>query len=151
MGKKVLKIFLASVAITVFGTIVGMVTCGWLFRWIYEIEPVSVWKPMDGPPGAMFYVGCFVMNLIFVVVYAIFQKGIPGKSLVTKGIVYGLCIFATGQLVGMFSMYIFMTVAWQVLLYWGIMGLITTPITGIIAALIYGNQACTKCCQTEQC
>ncbi|MCD4830769.1 MAG: hypothetical protein K8R02_03050 [Anaerohalosphaeraceae bacterium] len=138
-SKKILRIIIATIAISVFGAIVGMITCGWLFRWVYEIEPINVWKPMDGPPGAMFYLGCFIMNLIFVSVYALLRKGIPGKSLIAKGLVYGLCVFAVGQLNGMLMTYMFMTVAWQVIVYWTIQGLIWTPISGVIAATIYGK------------
>ena len=94
---------------------------------------------MQGPPGAIFYLGCFIMNLIFVVVYALLRRGIPGKNLISKGLIYGLCVFAVGQLNGMFATYIFMTVAWQAVLYWTIQGIIFTPIAGAIASAIYGK------------
>lgn len=140
VSKKIQKIIIASVAVTVVGSIVGMLTCGWLFRWVYEIEPVNVWRPMDGPPGAIFFVASWIINLIFVSVYSLFYKGIPGKNVIAKGLVYGLCVFAVGQLTGMVMTYMFMTVAWQVVVYLTIGGLIFTPIYGIIAAAICGKQ-----------
>ena len=139
ISKKVGKIIAASVVVTVVGSIVGMVTCGWLFRWIYEIEPVNIWRQMDGPPPAIFYVASLILNLIFVSVYALFYKGIPGKSVVTKGLIYGLCVFAVGQLMGMVMTYMFMNIAWQVVVYWTICGLVFTPVYGIVAAAICGN------------
>lgn len=138
-AKKVLRIVVAAAAITVFMVVVGGITCGCIFKGMYKIEPANVWKPMEGSPGAVFYVGSFIMYLIFVLVYVLLCKGIPGKNAVSKGIVYGLCVWAVGQLPGMIWMYLFMTVAPQVLVYWTVMGVITTPISGIIAAAIYGK------------
>jgi hypothetical protein len=136
-AKKILRIISAAAAITVFTTIIGAVTCGWIFNGMYKIEPTNVWKPMTGPPSIAFYIGSFIMNLIFVFVYALLGKGIPGKNIAAKGLIFGLCVWAVGELPGMFSMYSFMTVAPQVLVYWAVMGVFTTPIVGIIAAAIY--------------
>lgn len=144
-AKKVLRIIVAAVVITVFMTIVGGITCGWLFRGMYEIEPTNVWKPMDGPPGVEFYIGSFLMHLIFVIVYVLLRNGIPGRNVAVKGLIFGLCVWAVGELPGMFAMYSFMTVAPQVLVYWAVMGVITTPISGIIAAAIYEKKCCCSC------
>jgi hypothetical protein len=144
-AKKVLRIIVAAIAITVFGTIVGMITCGGIFNGMYKIEPTNVWKPMTGPPGAAFYIGSFIMHLIFVIVYALLCKGIPGKNIAVKGLIFGLCVWAVGLLPGMFATYIFMTVAPQVIVYWTVMGVITTPLSGIIAAAIYEKKCCCSC------
>jgi hypothetical protein len=139
-AKKVLRIIVAAIAITVFMTVVGAVTCGGIFNGMYKIEPTNVWKPMTGPPGVVYYIGSFVMNIIFVIVYVLLCKGIPGKNIAVKGLIYGLCVWAVGELPGMFAMYAFMTVAPQVLVYWAVMGIITTPFSGIITAAIYGKK-----------
>lgn len=136
---KIGKILIAAVALSLFGMIFGGVTCGWLFNWVYKLEPVNVWKPMDGPPGLAFQIGGFLLNVVLVVVYALLRKGIPGKNKLTKGIVFGLCIWAVGMLPGMFSTYSFMTVATGVVIYWTILGLIEMPIKGLIIAAIYGE------------
>ena len=133
------KILIAGVVISVFSTIFGMVTCGWLFSWVYKLEPVGIWKSMEGPPGAMFFIGALVLNIIFVLVYVLLRKGIPGKNKLIKGLMYGLCVWAVGILPGMFSMYSFMTVATGVLVYWAIQGLIETPLAGLITAAICGE------------
>jgi hypothetical protein len=138
-AKKFLRIISAAAAITVFMTIVGGITCGWIFNGMYKIEPTNVWKPMTGPPGAVYYIGSFVMYVIFVSVYVLLCKGIPGKSPAVKGLIFGLCVWAVGELPGMFAMYSFMTVAPQVLVYWAVMGVFTSPLSGIIAAAIYGK------------
>ncbi len=136
---KLVRIVAATVAVTIFGAVVGGLTCGWLFNWVYELEPTNVWKPMDGPPGVIFLVGCLVMNLILVLVYALLNKGIPGSNRLVKGLIFGLCVWAVGMLPGMFATFVFMTVAIPAVIYMAVMGLILTPLKGLIIAAIYGK------------
>ncbi len=136
---KIGKILLAALALSVFGALFGGITCGWLFNWVYKLEPTNVWRPMDGPPGLAFQIGGFLLNMILVVVYALLRKSIPGKNRLTKGLVFGLCVWAVGMLPGMFTTYAFMTVATGVVIYWTILGLVATPIKGLIIAAIYGE------------
>ena len=37
------KIILSGVIIWIVNSIIGFVTCGWLFNWVYEIPP-NIWK-----------------------------------------------------------------------------------------------------------
>ena len=132
------RIFVAGIAVTVFEAAVGMITCGWLFRWVYEIEPTNIWRAMDSPPVA-YYPLILIMNIVLAFVYALLAKGIPGKNRLIKGLVFGLCVWAAGMLPGMLSMYLFMTIAGTVVIYWTILGLVFTPLTGLIIAAIYGE------------
>jgi hypothetical protein len=136
---KIGKVLIAAVTVSVFGAIFAGVTCGWLFNWVYKLEPTNVWKPMEGSPGLLFYIGSFLLNIILAVIYALLRKGIPGKNKLAKGIIFGLCVWAVGMLPGMFSTYYFMTVAIGVVIYWTILGLIEMPIKGLIIAAIYGE------------
>jgi hypothetical protein len=133
------KILLAALAISLFGAIMGGLTCGWLFNWVYKLEPTNVWKPMEGVPGVLFHVIGFLLNTVFVIVYTLLRNGIPGKNKIAKGIIYGLCVWAVGMLPGMFTTYYFMTVATGVVVYWTIIGLVELPIKGTIIAAIYGE------------
>jgi hypothetical protein len=133
------KILIAGVVVTVFNAIVGGVTCGGVFNWVYKLEPTNVWKPMNGGPDAMFMIGSLVLSIILSFVYALINRGIPGGNKFTKGIVFGLCVWAVGMLPGMFATYAFMTVATPVVIYWTILGLIKTPLEGMIIAAIYGE------------
>lgn len=133
------RILLAGVAVTIFSAIVGGVTCGCLFSWVYTLEPTNVWKPMNGGPGAMYMIGSFVLSVLLSFVYALINKGIPGGNRYAKGIVFGLCVWAVGMLPGMFATHAFMTVATTVVVYWTILGLIMTPLEGMIIAAIYGE------------
>ncbi len=136
---KIGKILIAALALSVFGMVFGGLTCGWLFNWVYKLEPTNIWRPMDGPPGLGFIVAGFVLNIILTVVYALLQKGIPGKNKLAKGAIFGLCVWAVGMLPGMASTYAFMTVAAGVVIYWTLMGLVELPIKGLIIAAIYGE------------
>ena len=132
------KIIIATVAITIFDAIIGAITCGGIFNWVYKLDPVSLWKPMEAP-GIAYYIGAIILNFIFVLVYTILNKGIPGKNKLIKGLIFGLCVWAIGVLPGMFATYMFMTVAPTVIIYWTIMALIQTPLKGMISAAIYGK------------
>ncbi len=132
------RIFIAGVVVTVFSTGVGMITCGWLFNWVYEIEPTNIWRAMDAPPAA-YYPASLALNIVLALVYALLVKGIPGKNKLIKGLVFGLCVWAVGTLPAMLGTYLFMTVALTVVIYWTIAGLVFTPLMGLIIAAIYGE------------
>jgi hypothetical protein len=136
---KIRKILIAALVASLFGAIFAGFTCGWLFNWVYKLEPTNVWKPMEGPPGLGFYIGGFLLTVVLAVVYALLRKGIPGKNKLTKGPIFGLCVWAVGMLPGMFSTYSFMTVATGVVIYWTLLGLVEMPIKGLIIAAIYGE------------
>ncbi|MFC1514891.1 hypothetical protein ACFL5X_03220 [Candidatus Omnitrophota bacterium] len=136
---KIGKVLVAAVAVTVFDTVVGILTCGGVFNWVYKLEPTNVWKSIDGPPGAMMYIGSLILNILLVTVYVFIRKGIPGRTRIAKGIVFGLCVWVVGTLPGMFATYYFMTVATTVVVYWTILALIQTPLKGLIIAAMYGD------------
>lgn len=136
---KIGKVLIAGITVAIFNAIVGMVTCGGIFSWVYKLEPTNVWKPMDGGPGAMFMIGSLVLSIILSFVYALIQKGIPSGNKFAKGIIFGLCVWAVGMLPGMLATYAFMTVASTVLIYWTVLGLIKMPLEGMIISLIYGE------------
>jgi hypothetical protein len=136
---KIGKILIAALVVSLVSAIFAGVTCGWLFNWVYKLEPTNIWKPMDGPPGLGFYIGSFLLNAILAAVYVLLRKGIPGKNKFVKGLVFGLCVWAVGMLPGMFSTYAFMTVATGVIIYWALIGLVEIPIKGVIIAAIYGE------------
>jgi hypothetical protein len=132
------RIFIAGVVVTVFEAAVGMITCGWLFRWVYEIEPTNIWRAMDAPPVA-YYSGVMTLNIVLALIYALLVKGIPGKNKLIKGLVFGLCVWAVGALPAMLETYMFMTVGLAVVIYWTITSLVFTPLMGLIIAAIYGE------------
>jgi hypothetical protein len=135
---RILKTIVATAAITIFNAVVGALTCGWIFNWVYKLEPVCVWKQMEAP-GASYFAGATFLNFLFVLVYAMLQKGLPGRNKFAKGLVFGLCVWLVGMLPGMFATFIFMNVAPAVIVYWTLLGLIQDPLRGLIASAIYGE------------
>ena len=132
------KVLIAGVAVTIFNTVVAMVTCGSMFNWVYQIDPTYVWKPMEGGgPAPLFYVGSLVMGIIFAAVYDLLHKGIPASNKLVRGLAYGLCVWAVGMLPGMLATYAFMTVAPIVVIYWTLLGLVQTPLAGLVVSLFY--------------
>jgi hypothetical protein len=138
MNNKVLRIFFATLSITAINMVFAALTCGWAFNWVYKLEPVSIWKlSYDCAPGNDFIFGLFLLNIIFTYVFFVLYTGIPGKNKYIKGILYGLIIWATGMLPGMFSTLTFMNISPVVVLYWTIWGLVLNSLKGIVVSLIY--------------
>lgn len=141
------RILLAALAVTVFGITWGMLTCGWLFNWIYALPPVGVWKNFETMITPLFWVinivGHYVLSVIFVLVLAWIQSAFKGGR-VGKGFRYGIAVWLVGILPGMFGTYMWMAVNpwWPV--YTAINQLIALPICGIIAAAIVGPSECKE-------
>jgi len=133
------KIIGASLLIWIIQSIVIFLTCGWLFNWVYQIEPI-IWLDM----AAMFtltntiamYSASLLGAFLFVMVFNILYKGIPKKGL-EKGIVYGLLVWLVAPLTGMITMPFYMTVAWTVIIYWLIQALVLYIIKGAIVGYIF--------------
>ena len=143
------KVLFAAVAATVFNAIYGIATCGWLFKWIYAIEPTNVWKPESAYTGAFWakvYIGSLILWFFFAAAYGLINKVFTADCSLCKGAAYGLIIWLVGMLPGMWMTYSFMTVSYQVVIYWTISGLVSLMISGMIVAAIYGKKECSCCC-----
>lgn len=133
------RILIAGAAVTVFNLVAGRALGGGVFNWVYKLEPTQIWRATGGGPGAKFIISSFVLSVALAFVYALIQKGIPGKNKLVKGIVFGLCVWAAGRLPGLFFAYSFMAISPVVVVYWAILGLIQMPLKGMIIAAIYGE------------
>lgn len=135
---KAIRVLLAAVAVTVFGSVWGFVTCGWLFNWVYLLPPVTVWRPpmdMTATFWTINYAGYLILSIIFVAVLVWIRNGLPGGRLV-KGLTFGFIVWLVGTLPGMFGTFMFMTVNPTWSLYMTINQLIAIPVTGLIAGAI---------------
>lgn len=133
------KIILATIVVVVFNFLVGMATCGSTFSWVYKLEPTNVWKPFESISPLAMIGGLVFIDAIFVCIYALINKGIPGQNRFVKGLIYGIIVWLVGLVPGMISTYLYMTVATTVVIYWTIWGLIVSPLKGLITAAIYGE------------
>ena len=130
------KVLIAGVVVWILSSVFGWLTCGWLFNWVYELPP-NIWNEPEVIMGNMLWSALltFVVSIVFVFVFALFYKGIPGKG-VKKGIVYGFAVWLVGVLPQV-SMPLFMTISTGVVVYWIISGLVFKMLYGAIAAAIY--------------
>ncbi|MFC1655814.1 hypothetical protein ACFL3C_03020 [Patescibacteria group bacterium] len=129
------RLILASIVIWVVSFAFIMLTCGWLFTWVYEIPPLIWVSPEDMNLGLSIASG-LLTAFLFTLVYAIFYKGIPGKG-VKKGMIYGILLWLVGPLVGTLVMPVYMTIAWTVVIYWIIQMFILKLILGALVGAIY--------------
>jgi len=136
---KIKKLILAIVVVAVFNILVGKLTCGGVFSWVYKLEPVSVWKPIQSVSLSLMLGSIVFVDAIFVWAYALINKGIPGGNRFVKGLLYGLLVVLVGLIPGMISTYLYMTVAKTVVIYWTVWGFVVSPLKGLIAAAIYGE------------
>lgn len=131
------KLILATVVVTVFSVVFGMVTCGGFFNWVYKLEPTNVWRDMTNFSLPLMIATTLFIDLLFVFVYALINKGVPGQNKFTKGLVYGLLVCLVGIIPGMIYTYLYQTIATTVIIYWTISGLIVNPLKGLLTAYIY--------------
>ena len=132
------RIALSTLVIWVFSSVWGMLTCGWLFTWVYQIPPTTIWKTpvqmmQTGNMAGMYAVG-LLLALAFVLVYAILYKGLPYKG-VKKGITYGLLAYLLSM--GFITMPFYSIVAWQVVIYWIANFLASSIIMGALVGWVY--------------
>lgn len=133
------KLILAIIAVAIFNFLAGMATCCSTFSWVYKLEPTNVWRADENVSIPFAILGMFIVDAIFVWVYALINKGIPGANRFIKGLLYGLLVVLVGLLPGMVATYTYMTVATTVVAYWTISGFIISPLKGLITAAIYGE------------
>jgi hypothetical protein len=134
------RIVIAGVVVWIVSSIFFFLTCGWLFKWVYKLPP-NIWRDWATMPAtALNLIGPHAIGLIrallFVLVFAILYKGIPGKG-VFKGMIYGVLVWLVGALTGMASMPFYMTISTTVVIYWIIQQLVLGVINGAIVGVIY--------------
>jgi hypothetical protein len=134
------RIVIVGLIVWIVDSIFILLTCGWLYKWVYQLPP-NIWRDWSTMPAtAVNIIGPHVIGIIrallFALVFAILYKGIPGKG-ITKGIVYGVLVWLVGALTGMASMPFYMTIATTVVIYWIIQQLVLGVINGAIVGVIY--------------
>ena len=130
------KVLLPAFVITIIGTMIGFLTCGWLFNWIYAIEPVSVWKMPTANTLIIDFIGTFVLSIILVCVFVKLYNSIPYQGW-KKGVKFGFLVWLISTLPGMFATYMWTNVAFVWIVYSLIMGLIVLLIKGAVIGAMY--------------
>lgn len=127
------RLLLLTLLTFVIHTVVIMLTCGWLFSWVYALPPVEIWVPLSVMTNPQTQMSLGILGLLiaffFVFVYAVIYKGIPGKTW-TRGLMYGLLLWLPTSL-GMASMIFLMNINPIVVVYWMIQALVISLLSGL--------------------
>ncbi|MFH1653085.1 MAG: hypothetical protein ABIE74_03420 [Pseudomonadota bacterium] len=143
------RILIATVVVTIVNALFGWLTCGWLFNWVYQLEPVNVWiAEAEMTPTFMLWanLGSLVIAFLFVLIFARLQDCLPGKCRCCRGISYGVIVWLLGVLPGMFSIYMFMNINKTVPIYLALSGLVRMLILGGITGLIVNKKVEGESC-----
>ena len=138
---KIGKVVLAGVVVGILTFVWGWLTCGWLFNWVYTLEPTSIWKLPQEMPFALMGIMDVVFSILVAFVYALIHKGLPGKSIASKGLWFGLFVWLVGGLPGNFALGMVTVMAPAVVIYWIIDFLVINLWQGLIIAAIYGKSS----------
>ncbi len=134
------KIFGVGILLWIVGSVLGWLTCGWLFNWIYTDLSPALFKTSEQMMAtanmAIMSLFGLLAGIIFVFVYAVLYKGIPGKGY-KRGMMYGFLLWMVTSLVGMISMPTYMLIHWGVVFYWIGIGLVSNLINGAIVGALY--------------
>ena len=137
---KINRILIAGVVVGILGALWGWATCGNIFNWVYQIEPVSVWKPIETVPSHLVGILGIAFSILFAFVYALINDGIPGKGIM-KGVWFGVIAWLVGGLPGIIMTGMFSVIAQEVIIYWVVICLVTSIWQGVVIALIYDRES----------
>lgn len=134
------RFILAALVVWIVSAVLRLLTCGWLFKWVYELPPV-IWESVEAMSTTSGLVGSYlvalVIAIVFVGVYAKIKSGIPGETNLKRGLAYGLIVWLVSGFSGIISMPFYMTVSTTVVIYWVIQLLVVNLINGALVAVIY--------------
>jgi hypothetical protein len=138
------KFLLAAALFTAVAQIVH--TIGAVLSMGYYTDPAyfSVWSkvmmPAAGPPPAGFYlisIGFgFLTALIFVYMFDILKKSVPGKDYLRKGLSYGALLFLLATVPSSFSMLLLINLPFGLVASWAVEELVIMLAGGILMAKI---------------
>jgi hypothetical protein len=141
---KAWKIIVAAIVFMIVSEVLNMIEAQLTMNYYTDPTYFSVWSkimmPKAGPPPVEFYyysvIFSFITGLIFAGIYAVIEKGIPGKTLIKKGVIYGLLIWLVGGIAGSLAMVLLINLPIDLIAFWAVTGLIIDLIAGIATAKI---------------
>lgn len=135
---KIGKIIISGIVVGILKSIWGALTCGWLFNWVYKLEPTNIWKSFDQMSFPLMNISNIVFGVLLALVYALINKCLPGKGII-KGLWFGLFVWLVGALPGTFSLGLVTVMAHKVVTYWIINFFIVSLWQGLLISAIYGK------------
>ncbi len=141
---KVWRVFWAGILFAVLAQIIHTIGA-WLTMGYYIIpQYFPVWSklmmPTAGPPPSSFYVYSIlfgvVSGILIAMVYLVVKNSVPGKTVVKRGLNYGLLVFLVGGIPCYLSMLLLINLPSALVLHWAIETLVIDLIGGMIIAWI---------------
>lgn len=138
------RVLFSAVILTLIAQIVH--TIGAMLGMNFYTDPnyASVWSkimmPKAGPPPAefMYYSLAFsaIGMLIFTIIYRVIKNGVPGTSVLKKGLMYGVLVFLVATVPGMLSLILLINLPLALVGFWTVESLIIQLLGGIVVAKI---------------
>ena len=143
MNKKVvLRILATAIVLTVIVYIFHSIFAFVGMKYYLMEEYFPVWSkltmPTAGPPPMSFTFYSlgfgFVGWVLFTGGYLLVRKSIPGKTLIKKGLAYGLFIFLVGAIPGYLAMILLINLPLTLVVLWMFESLVINLVSGIVVA-----------------
>lgn len=140
--RKGLRIIMAAVLYAIIAQIIYSLCAVIGMKYYTDPKYFSVWSklmmPEPGPPPASFMGYSILFGLItavlIVIVYNIIKKGIPGKTAVKKGLMYGLILFLAAGIPASLAMKLLINLPCGLVSLWTVESLVIYLLGGMVIA-----------------
>lgn len=135
---KAWRIIVAAIVFMIISEVIQNIEAMLTMSYYTNPDYFAVWSkimmPGPGAPPITFYyysiVFAFIGGLIFAGVYAVIANGVPGKTLLKKGVNYGLLIWLIGSIPGYLALILLINLPIDLIAYWTVTGLIINILAG---------------------
>ena len=141
---KAWKIIAAAIVYVIISQVIRTVESMATMDYYMDETYFPVWSKImmsgpGGPPTEFYYysvIFAFIGGLIFAGVYTVIAKGIPGKTVVKRGINYGLLIWLVAGIPFGLAMVLLINLPVDLIIIWTVVSLIIYLIVGSTTARI---------------
>ena len=138
------KLIICSVIVTIISEVVYWVGAIADMRYYTNSAYAEVWSkvmmPTAGPPPQSFYLYTllftFIAAVLFVLVFQIVLKGVPGSGPAMRGLMYGFLVFLVAGIPAGLSMYLIVNLPAGLIWSWTIQGFVVYLLSGLIVGAI---------------
>ena len=141
---KIGKLVICSVIVTIISEAIYWLGAIADMRYYTNSAYAGVWSkvmmPKPGPPPLSFHLYTllftFIAAVLFVLVFQIVLRGVPGSGPAMRGLMYGFLVFLVAGIPGMLSMYLLIHLPTGLIWSWTIQGFIVYLVTGLVVGAI---------------
>ena len=140
------KLLFIGLPLGVLTTLVGWLTCGNLFSWVYEINPSFIWKTAEEISVPHIWGFTILLSILLVFVFGTVKNSLIQKCRILRGLHFGLLIWIVGSLAGGVAQYLYVITAHEVILYQLAWGLVVGGLQGVFISVFYDKACPLTCC-----